>query len=97
MVFYIHHYINGEYLQILVIFLNLIIIDIQVIEEILLGLCRNLKVYEFIIEYLECWGKKNLKFDIDQKIISIFHWKVSPTGAEIKWLVDEWWFIYICS
>ena len=40
--------------------------------------------------------KKILKFDIDQKIISIFHWKVSPTGAEIKWLVDEWYlFIYV--
>ena len=41
--------------------------------------------------------EKILKFDIDQKIISIFHWKVSPTGAEIKWLVDEWWFIYILA
>ena len=90
MVFYIHHYINGKYLQILVIFLNLITIDIQFIDKILLGLCRNLKVYEFFIKYFECWGKKIFKFDIDQKIISIFHWKVSPTGAEIEWLVDEW-------
>ena len=62
--------------------------------------------FSFVIKYLECWGmnKKILIFDIDHiislwintwywsktKIVSIFHWKVSPSGAEIKWLVDEW-------
>ena len=52
MVLYIHHYINGKYLQILVIFLNLIIIDIQFIEKIILDLCRESKdVMNFKLQF----------------------------------------------
>ena len=82
----------------------MIIINVQCIEKIILDLCRESQ-YVINLNFLnvEVWIKKILKFDIDhiislwintwywsKKILSIFHWKVSPSGAEIEWLVDEW-------
>ena len=68
-----------------VFFLKLIIIEIQFIEEIILGLCREPKGvmnlnFSFVIKYLESWGlneKKILKFDIDHIIslwINTWYW-----------------------